>query len=357
VTPAPAPGAAPGAVSPEVAQQAADLAARIRAGDVRVAARLLRELEDGVGGATTRPGDTHLAEAVLRALYPAAGAAQIIGITGPPGAGKSTLVDALISHHRERGERVGVVAIDPSSQFSGGAVLGDRIRMQRHALDEGVFIRSLATRGQLGGLSRVTADVVTVMAAMGAAVVLVETVGVGQDEVDIAHLADAVVVVLVPGLGDDVQALKAGLLEIADLFVVNKSDREGADRVVADLLATFSLAAPRGRGPQASGEPQHPEIIKTVATSASGVAELAAALARHRERLAGGAGAARRQRQAATRLEVLLLDRLRRQVQARMTGMGGLPGLQALAAAVAARTLDPYTAVDQLLAGPPVDGA
>jgi LAO/AO transport system kinase len=319
------------------AAPAAALAARVRAGDVRVAARLIRELEDG--------GDA-LSEAVLRLLYPHAAGAYVIGITGPPGAGKSTLVDALVAHHRAQGHRAGVIAVDPSSPFSGGAVLGDRIRMQRHALDEGVFIRSLATRGQLGGLSRVAADVVTVMAAMGAAVVLVETVGVGQDEVDIALLADAVTVVLVPGLGDDVQAIKAGLLEIADLFVVNKSDREGADRVVADLHALFSLTPARGGGP-------HPEIVKTAAPSNTGITELVAALERHRARLAGELGQARRQRQAAARLEVLLLDRLRRQVEA---AMGGLPGLAALASAVAARTKDPYTAVDELLAsaGAPV---
>ncbi len=310
---------------------AADIAARVRAGDVRVAARLLRELEDGA---------PPLAEAVLRLLYPHAGAAQVIGITGPPGAGKSTLVDALITHHRAQGQRVGVIAVDPSSPFSGGAVLGDRIRMQRHALDDGVFIRSLATRGHLGGLARATADVATVMAAMGVAVVLIETVGVGQDEVDIALLADAVLVVLVPGLGDDVQAIKAGLLEVADLFVVNKSDREGADRVVSDLLAMFSLGPPRGGG-------AHPEIVKTVATAGTGVPDLVAALARHHARQAGGPGDARRRRQAAARLEALLVDRLRRQVSARM---GALGGLEAVAARVAARTQDPYAAVDELLA-------
>jgi LAO/AO transport system kinase len=305
----------------------------IRAGDVRAAARLMRQIDDGDAAA----------EPVLAALYPHTGGAEVLGITGPPGAGKSTLVDALVASFREAGERVAVVAVDPSSPISGGAILGDRIRMQRHALDPGVFIRSLATRGEMGGLSRAAADVVTVLDAMGFARVLVETVGVGQDEVDVARLADAVMVVMVPGMGDEVQAIKAGLLEVADLFVVNKADREGADRVARDLTMMLGL---REQAREAD-----PEILKLVATTGQGLPELLAALGRHRDRLAAGGGAglaARRRRQAEARLRVLLLDRARRQAEAAVARMGGLG---ALAAEVAARRVDPYAAVGRLLGG------
>ena len=305
------------------------LSERIRAGDVRAAARLMREIDDG------RPQ----AEATLRALYPHTGGAFVLGVTGPPGAGKSTLVDTLIKLHRQAGERVGVVAIDPSSAITGGAILGDRIRMQRHALDEQVFIRSLATRGQLGGLSRAAADVVTVLDALGCATIMVETVGVGQDEVDVAMLADTVLVVLVPGLGDEVQALKAGLIEAADLFVINKADREGADRAARDLATMLALR---------EGSSDHREILKAVASTGQGVPDLAAAIARHRKaQKDSGALVERRRRQAETRLRAILLDRLRRRTEATLAGLGG--GLSALADEVASRRLDPYTAVNRLL--------
>ncbi len=302
---------------------------RIRAGDVRAAARLMRDLDDG------RPE----AEAWLRALYPHTGGAFVLGVTGPPGAGKSTLVDALIRLHRDAGERVGVVAIDPSSALTGGAILGDRIRMQRHALDDGVFIRSLATRGQLGGLSRSAADVVTVMDALGCATIFVETVGVGQDEVDIARLADCVLVVLVPGLGDEVQALKAGLIEVADLFLVNKADREGADRAARDLHAMLALR---------EGTVERREILKAVAATGQGVRELDAAIARHRdEQRTSGEQTRRRARQAEARLRALLVDRLRRRAETALARVEG--GLTLLAEEVAARRLDPYTAVNRVL--------
>jgi LAO/AO transport system kinase len=301
---------------------------RIRAGDVRAAARLMREIEDG----------SPQAEATLRDLYPGTGGAFVLGITGPPGAGKSTLVDALIKLWREQGLRVGVVAIDPSSPVTGGAILGDRIRMQRHALDEGVFIRSLATRGQLGGLSRAAADVVTVLDALGSAVVVVETVGVGQDEVDVAMLADTVLVVLVPGLGDEVQALKAGLVEVADLFVINKADREGADRAARDLQTTLALR---------EGSTDQREILKAVASTGQGVPELVAAIDRHRQGLRGsGQLASRRRRQAEARLRAILLDHLRRQAEGTLARLGGL---HTIADEVASRRLDPYTAVSRLL--------
>src|SRR5919201_207666 len=207
------------------------LADRVLAGDIRAASRLMRGIEDGDPSATR----------VLQALFPSTGRAWVVGITGSPGSGKSTLTDKLIAHYRAAGKRVGVIAVDPSSPFTGGAILGDRIRMQEHATDPGVFIRSLATRGNLGGLSRATGDCIRVMDAMGREVILVETVGVGQDEIDIAQTAHTTVVVVVPGMGDDIQAIKAGILEVADIFVVNKADLDGADRAVRELRAMLEL--------------------------------------------------------------------------------------------------------------------
>ena len=253
---------------------------QILGGDIRTAARLMRDLDD------RRPD----AIAALKQLFPHTGKAYIVGITGNPGAGKSTVVDALIALYRAAGERVGVVCVDPTSPFSGGAILGDRIRMQRHALDPGVFIRSLATRGHLGGLSRSTFDVVHVLDAMGFERILIETVGVGQDEVDVMRAAHTTVVVTVPGLGDDIQAIKSGLLEVADVLVVNKADREGADRTERDLLHMLDL--------RATGERKEVEVVRAIATrgtaEGSGIAELAAAIAAHRARAWSGAGAAER---------------------------------------------------------------
>jgi LAO/AO transport system kinase len=301
-------------------------AAAVRARDVRVAARLMRDLDD------RRPG----AQAALRLLWPETGRAFVLGVTGNPGAGKSTVVDGLIALYRKQGLRVGVVSIDPTSPFSGGAILGDRIRMQRHATDEGVFIRSLASRGHLGGLSRSTAEVVAVLDAMGYDVVIVETVGVGQGEVDVVSQADTTVVVTVPGLGDEVQAIKAGILEIADVLVVNKADREGADRSVRDLTTMLDLRH------VSNANPEPVEIVRTVALRGEGVEELAAAVARHRERI-GSQAEERRRRRAESELRGALLDRLGLRVDA------ALRGHRDLVAQVARRALDPYSAAEVLL--------
>ncbi len=293
------------------------------AGDVRVAARVMRALDDGSPDAID----------VLAALYPHTGKAHVVGITGNPGSGKSTLVSALIGALRRRGQTVGVLAIDPSSPFSGGALLGDRVRMMEHAADEGVFIRSLATRGALGGLSRSTGDMVHVLDAMGLDVILVETVGVGQDEIDVVRMARTTVVVLVPGMGDDIQAIKAGILEIADLFVINKADRPGADRTAADLGAMQSLAA------HLPG--WQPPILRAVATRGEGVDALLDTIAKHHSEGLADAPEQLRQR-AQFAIETRIRDHwggaASRWLQQTDEGTS-------LVADVAARRLDPYTAV------------
>jgi LAO/AO transport system kinase len=242
------------------------LAEQVLEGNIRAAARLMRDIDDG------RPQ----AIEELKKLYPCTGTAFIIGITGPPGAGKSTLVDQLTASFRERGNKVGIVAIDPTSPFTGGAILGDRIRMNRHSCDEGVFIRSLATRGALGGLSRSTSDVALVMDALGMDVIIIETVGVGQDEVDIVKEAHTTCVVMVPGLGDDIQAIKAGILEIGDIFVVNKADRDGADRTARELSTMLEMRN------SAAGS-WSPQVMKTEAQRGTGIAELTDEILAHRD--------------------------------------------------------------------------
>ena len=314
----------------------------ILAGDVRTGARLMRDVDD------RRPG----ALAALKQLHPHTGRAVIVGVTGNPGAGKSTVVDALIAHYRGKGERVGVVAVDPTSPFSGGAILGDRIRMQRHATDDGVFIRSLATRGHLGGLSRSTFDVVAILDAMGFQRVLVETVGVGQDEVDVMKAAHTSVVVTVPGLGDDIQAIKAGILEIADVLCVNKSDREGADRTVRDLMHMLDLRPHGPEGDIGGAGTREVEIIQTTASKGlaqgSGIVELANAIDAHHGRAWSGEAGERRARaraaaQVTELVRALLADRVER-------GIAGRGGLEDVAAAVVARREDPYTAAETLVA-------
>jgi LAO/AO transport system kinase len=233
---------------------------QLRSGDARALARAISLIENRT------PGWSEL----LKAIFPHSGHARILGLTGPPGAGKSTLVDQLARHYRKENCTVGIIAVDPTSSYTGGAILGDRIRMQEHFADPGIYIRSMATRGSLGGLARTTADVATVLDAAGRNLIMIETVGVGQDEVDIVRLADITVVILVPGMGDDVQSIKAGIMEIADIFVINKSDREGADRVEREIVALQSLAVRSDRWT--------PPIVKTVASEGTGVTELAAAI-------------------------------------------------------------------------------
>ncbi|TMB12852.1 MAG: methylmalonyl Co-A mutase-associated GTPase MeaB [Deltaproteobacteria bacterium] len=307
------------------------VADRVLAGDVRAAARLIRLIDDA------QPE----AEAILRELWPRTGRAQLVGITGNPGAGKSTLVDRLIAHLRAQGRTVGVLAVDPTSPFTGGAILGDRIRMQDHALDPGVFIRSLATRGQLGGLSRATSDCARVLDAMGKDVILIETVGVGQDEVEICRLAHTTVVVVVPGLGDDIQAIKAGILEVADLFAVNKSDREGADRTVRDLRSMLELSHAIGK------EAGHEiAIVKCVASRNEGVAEVWSAIEAHYQFLKSGPGLVQRETQRAkNELVEVLRNRLLNVALQKLAQEGA--HLDDLALRIARREIDPYSVADE----------
>lgn len=306
----------------------AALVDRVRASDPRGIARAISLIED----------EHPAARALLAELHRASGRAWLVGVTGPPGAGKSTLVDRLAVHLRAAGQRVGILAVDPSSPYTGGALLGDRVRMQRHALDHGVFIRSMATRGHLGGLSRATSDAALVLDAAGYDVVVIETVGVGQDEIDVVRTADVSVVVVVPGTGDDVQALKAGIMEIADIFVVNKADREGADHAVASIEAMLALHTDRP-------EAWRPPIVRTEAVTGVGIEALWAQIEAFRGHTAAGHGVRRRTR-AAFRLREVLGQRFLRHVED--TVLQG-DAFEALVDAVAARTADPYTAADEVL--------
>ena len=304
------------------------LADRVLAGDVRAIARAISLIED----------EAAVAADLMRAIYPHTGRAYLIGVTGPPGAGKSTLVDKLTAETRQHGETLGVIAVDPTSPFTGGAILGDRLRMQAHSADPDVFIRSMATRGQLGGLSRSTTDVALVLDAAGKSLVIIETVGVGQDEVDIVRTADVSIVIMVPGTGDEVQALKAGIMEIADIFVVNKADRDGADRMVTAVESNLAL--------QAYGEGEwRPPIIKTEATTGRGVAELWEAIKAFRTH-----SEATRVRRLKTRSEFrmreLLMHGFLSHLDRRVLAQGEL---QQLLDRVAAREIDPYTAAAGIL--------
>ena len=307
-----------------------ELLERLRAGDSRAVARLISLVEDG---------DREQLRDAAEALNPLAGRAQVIGLTGAPGVGKSTLAGALVACWRKAGRTVGVLAVDPSSPFTGGALLGDRVRMQRHALDEGVYIRSMATRGHLGGLAWATPQAVRVLDAAGCEVVLIETVGVGQAEVEVAGLADTTLVALAPGFGDAVQVAKAGILEVADVFVVNKADRDGAEVVARDLRQMLHLGEAR---------PWQVPVVKTVAERGDGVDQLTEQIAAHHAHLeSSGELERRRQRRAAREVEELALADLR----AELGELGRGEALEELAAQVAAGKLGPYAAADQLLAG------
>ena len=323
------------------------LAERVRAGDARAIARAISLIED----------EDAAASSIVRALFPHSGGAYLVGVTGPPGAGKSTLVDRLTALFRARARNrsdtdapsrqatatddrltVGVIAVDPTSPFTGGAVLGDRLRMNTHASDPGVFIRSMATRGHLGGLSRATGDAALVLDAAGKDVIIIETVGVGQDEVDIIRAADVSIVTLVPGTGDEVQALKAGIMEIADIFVVNKADREGAERLVSAVEANLALHS-------YGADEWRPPVIKTVATTGSGVEELEEAVGRFRQHGARHATSRRRTR-SAWRLRELVAQRFMALLERDVLAPGEF---ESVIDRIAAREIDPYSAADDLL--------
>jgi LAO/AO transport system kinase len=305
-------------------------AERVCAGDVRSISRAITAIENHEPDA----------EKLLRILFPRTGQAYLTGVTGAPGTGKSTLVDRLAAYYRSHGEQVGVIAVDPTSPYSGGAILGDRIRMQGHAGDAGMFIRSMATRGFLGGLARATAEVALLLDAAGKQQVLIETVGVGQDEVDIVRLADCVLVMLVPGMGDDIQNMKAGLMEIGDIFVLNKSDREGADRLEQQLNAMLSLVMPR--------EGWHPPVVRTVASENKGIDVLAQMVGKFRKHFESSG---ERQRKHVEHWKQRLIELLEsRLLQHALGGASGEARLSELAAEVAERKKDPFSAVSEILA-------
>src|SRR6202795_2344347 len=306
-------------------------AEQVRAGDVRAISRAITAIENH------QPE----AEELLRRLFAQTGRAYLTGVTGAPGTGKSTLVDKLAAYYRKLAEEVGVIAVDPTSPYTGGAILGDRIRMQSHASDRGMFIRSMATRGFMGGLARATAEVALLLDAAGKKEVLIETVGVGQDEIDIVRLADCVLVVLVPGMGDDIQNMKAGLMEIGDIFVLNKADREGAHRLEEQLPPKLSLVMPR--------DGWHPPVLRTVASESRGVEELASTVEKFRKHFESSRQ--RRQKHIElwqNRLIEMLESRLLEKV---LGGKEGEARLRALAVEVAERKTDPFFAVSDMLRG------
>jgi GTPase len=306
-----------------------DFVKRIRSGDVRALARAITAIEN----------DSAQSLQLMKTLFPHSGNATVIGLTGSPGAGKSTLVDQLAREYRKENKTIGIVAVDPTSPYTGGAILGDRIRMQAHYADGGIYIRSMATRGFLGGLAPATADVATLLDAAGKEMVLIETVGVGQDEIDIVRLADVTVLILVPGMGDDVQTIKAGIMEIADIFVINKSDREGADRVEREIRAMQTLAIRR--------DDWMPPIVKTVATDGTGISELVKTIGSYRQYLEDKGLVLRKKignwrERLVEMLRKALLDRVMRE---RLDGAH----LNEYARDIAEHRRDPYSLVEELV--------
>lgn len=318
-------------LAPDRPHSANDLAERVLAGDVRAAARLISLAEN-------EPAQIR---SPLQKLFPHTGKAHIIGITGAPGVGKSTLVDQLVERLRSRGQSVGIIAVDPTSPFTGGAILADRLRMQRHGTDSGVFIRSMATRGRLGGLARATSDGVTVMEALGKEVIILETVGVGQDEVEVAKYAQTTVVMLIPGLGDEVQAMKAGIMEIGDCFVVNKADMEGADRAVSQIQSILALK-------EFDEGDWSPPVLRTVATTGDGLEELVETIDRHLEHLVA-TGEMERFRLLKSQADFMavLEETLSQYVLTKVLSDGAL---ERIVESIASRELDPYTAAEEILA-------
>ncbi len=306
-----------------------DLAQKILQGDTRAAARLMSLVENGARESVP----------ALKALYPHTGKAYVVGVTGPPGSGKSTLVDRITEELRRLDKAVGIVAVDPTSPFTGGAILADRIRMQRHSLDPGVFIRSMATRGHLGGLARATNDVVDILDAAGKDYVIIETVGVGQDEVEVVKAAHTSIVVAVPGLGDEIQAIKAGIMEIGDLFVVNKADRDGADRTISEIEMMLHLGKPT--------EGWQPKVLKTVAVKAEGIADLTSGILEHQAFMQTAEG---RRQKGKERSHWVFWELLQEQVTGRVVEkVVGNGTLDRLIERIAARETDPYSAVEEVL--------
>jgi LAO/AO transport system kinase len=305
------------------------LAAEVRAGDPRALARAISIVENRSDGWL----------AFLKAIFPSTGKAKVLGLTGAPGAGKSTLVDQLSLHYRKDNQQVGIIAVDPTSPYSGGAILGDRIRMQRHFADPGIYIRSMATRGALGGVASATADVATVLDASGRDLVLIETVGVGQDEVDIVRLADVTIVILVPGMGDDVQSIKAGIMEIADIFVINKSDHDGAERVEREITALQSLVVRKDE------DEWVPPIVKTVASEGKGIDELAAMIRGYEDHLRKNNCLLRRQ---ANNWQSRLMEMLRGSLLEKARASLSHEMLAQYATEIAAHKRDPYSTVEEI---------
>jgi len=309
-----------------------EIVQKIKTGDIRAVARLIRDIDDNIPEARD----------VLKELYSATGNAYVIGVTGAPGVGKSTLVDQMVSHLRKAGKTVGVLAVDPTSPFSGGAILGDRVRMQRHSMDEGVFIRSMATRGAFGGLTQSTRSAIDVLDAMGKDYVIVETVGVGQDEVDIVRSSDTTLIVLVPGMGDDVQALKAGILEVGDIFIINKSDREGVDKTVGDIRLMIEMGEKRYK------DGWKPSILTTQAAFDKGIRELLDEIEKHRLHLLSNKTMLSKLRyeKAKSDLSEMIKDKIAKEIFIDITSSGEF---EEAIKSIIDKKIDPYTACDKIV--------